>query len=64
MDAQSVAWLQTYLADFEGTVLAITHDRYFLEETCKWILELARGEGKPFEGDASADALASLAAAC
>jgi len=53
LDAQSVAWLQTYLADFEGTVLAITHDRYFLEETCKWILELARGEGKPFEGNYS-----------
>ena len=53
LDAQSVAWLQTYLADFQGTVLAITHDRYFLEETCKWILELERGEGKPFEGNYS-----------
>ena len=47
LDAQSVAWLQTYLNDFPGTVVAITHDRYFLEETCKWILELERGEGKP-----------------
>jgi sulfate-transporting ATPase len=53
LDAQSVAWLQTYLADFKGTVVAITHDRYFLEETCKWILELERGEGKPFEGNYS-----------
>jgi len=53
LDAQSVAWLQTYLNDFPGTVVAITHDRYFLEETCKWILELERGEGKPFEGNYS-----------
>ena len=53
LDAQSVAWLQAYLADFGGTVVAITHDRYFLEETCKWILELERGEGKPFEGNYS-----------
>ena len=53
LDAQSVAWLQTYLAEFAGTVVAITHDRYFLEETCKWILELERGEGKPFEGNYS-----------
>ena len=53
LDAQSVAWLQTYLAEFKGTVLAITHDRYFLEETCAWILELERGEGKPFEGNYS-----------
>ena len=44
LDAQSVAWLQTYLMDFKGTVVAITHDRYFLEETCGWILELERGE--------------------
>jgi len=51
LDAQSVAWLQTFLQDFKGTVVAITHDRYFLEETCKWILELERGEGKPFEGN-------------
>ena len=48
-----MAWLQTYLADFKGTVLAITHDRYFLEDTCKWILELERGEGKPYEGNYS-----------
>jgi len=53
LDAQSIAWLQTYLADFKGTVVAITHDRYFLEDTCAWILELERGEGKPFEGNYS-----------
>jgi ATP-binding cassette ChvD family protein len=53
LDAQSIAWLQTYLDEYPGTVLAITHDRYFLEETCKWILELERGEGKPFEGSYS-----------
>ena len=44
-------FLQSFLADFKGTVVAITHDRYFLEETCGWILELERGEGKPFEGN-------------
>jgi len=53
LDAQSVAWLQTFLQDFKGTVVAITHDRYFLETTCKWILELERGEGVPFEGNYS-----------
>jgi len=53
LDAQSVAWLQNFLEDFKGTVVAITHDRYFLETTCKWILELERGEGVPFEGNYS-----------
>jgi len=51
LDAQSVAWLQSYLEGFQGTVVAITHDRYFLEKSCGWILELERGEGKPFEGN-------------
>jgi len=51
LDAQSVAWLQSYLEGFRGTVVAITHDRYFLEKSCGWILELERGEGKPFEGN-------------
>uniref|UniRef100_A0A7S3X2Q5 ABC transporter domain-containing protein n=1 Tax=Emiliania huxleyi TaxID=2903 RepID=A0A7S3X2Q5_EMIHU len=51
LDAQSVAWLQSYLEGFKGTVVAITHDRYFLEKSCGWILELERGEGKPFEGN-------------
>jgi len=50
LDAQSVAWLQTFLQEFKGTVVAITHDRYFLENSCEWILELERGEGKPFKG--------------
>jgi len=50
LDAQSVAWLETFLDTFKGTVVAITHDRYFLDNTCKWILELDRGEGVPFEG--------------
>jgi ATP-binding cassette ChvD family protein len=50
LDAESVAWLEKYLNDFKGTVVAITHDRYFLENSCQWILELDRGEGYPFEG--------------
>ena len=50
LDAESVQWLERYLADFAGTVVTITHDRYFLEKSCGWILELERGEGKPFEG--------------
>ena len=54
LDAQSVAWLQTYLQNFKGTVVAITHDRYFLEKSCQWILELERGQGVPFEGCYSA----------
>lgn len=54
LDAASVAWLQTFLAGFKGTVVAITHDRYFLESACQWILELERGEGVPFEGNYSA----------
>jgi ATPase subunit of ABC transporter with duplicated ATPase domains len=49
LDAESVAWLERYLADFKGTVVAITHDRYFLENSCGWILELDRGEGIPHE---------------
>ena len=54
LDAASVAWLQTFLSGFKGTVVAITHDRYFLESACQWILELERGEGVPFEGNYSA----------
>lgn len=54
LDASSVAWLEQFLDTFPGTVVAITHDRYFLENTCKWILELDRGEGVPFEGSYSA----------
>ncbi|HSD86229.1 MAG TPA: energy-dependent translational throttle protein EttA, partial [Kofleriaceae bacterium] len=51
LDAESVAWLEKHLEEFRGTVVAITHDRYFLENVAKWILELDRGEGHPFEGN-------------
>ncbi len=54
LDAESVAWLETYLAEFPGTVVAITHDRYFLDNVAGWILELDRGAGHPFEGNYSA----------
>lgn len=53
LDTESVAWLERYLQDFKGTVVAITHDRYFLENSCGWILELDRGEGIPYEGNYS-----------
>ena len=53
LDAESVAWLERTLEDFKGTVVAITHDRYFLDNVAKWILELDRGEGHPFEGNYS-----------
>ncbi|MFN8668496.1 MAG: energy-dependent translational throttle protein EttA [Gemmatimonadaceae bacterium] len=51
LDAESVAWLEHFLADFAGTVVAITHDRYFLDNVAKWILELDRGSGFPYEGN-------------
>ena len=53
LDAESVAWLEKHLELFPGTVVAITHDRYFLDNVAKWILELDRGEGHPFEGNYS-----------
>jgi len=53
LDAESVAWLERYLAEYEGTVLAVTHDRYFLDNVAGWILELDRGEGIPFQGNYS-----------
>jgi ATP-binding cassette ChvD family protein len=53
LDAESVAWLQRFLADFPGTVVTITHDRYFLDEVAGWILELDRGRGIPYEGNYS-----------
>ncbi|HUF50545.1 MAG TPA: energy-dependent translational throttle protein EttA [Longimicrobiales bacterium] len=53
LDAESVAWLERHLADFRGTVVAITHDRYFLDNVAKWILELDRGAGIPWEGNYS-----------
>lgn len=54
LDAESVAWLERYLRDFTGTVVAITHDRYFLDNAAGWILELDRGRGIPYEGNYSA----------
>ncbi|MBB3231158.1 ATP-binding cassette ChvD family protein [Halomonas stenophila] len=53
LDAESVAWLERFLHDYNGTVVAITHDRYFLDNVAGWILELDRGEGIPFEGNYS-----------
>jgi ATP-binding cassette ChvD family protein len=54
LDAESVAWLERFLHDFPGTVLAVTHDRYFLDNVAGWILELDRGHGLPFRGNYSA----------
>ena len=54
LDAESVAWLERYLDDYPGTVVAVTHDRYFLDNVAGWILELDRGKGLPFEGNYSA----------
>ncbi len=53
LDAESVAWLEKFLETFPGTVVAITHDRYFLDNVAKWILELDRGRGVPYEGNYS-----------
>ena len=53
LDAESVEWLERFLKDYSGTVVAITHDRYFLDNVAKWILELDRGRGIPFEGNYS-----------
>jgi len=53
LDAESVAWLERFLRDYAGTVVAITHDRYFLDNVAGWILELDRGHGYPFEGNYS-----------
>ena len=53
LDAESVAWLQRFLKDYPGTVVTVTHDRYFLDEVAGWILELDRGRGLPFEGNYS-----------
>jgi len=51
LDAESVAWLERYLEEYPGTVVAVTHDRYFLDNVAGWILELDRGEGLPFKGN-------------
>ena len=53
LDAESVYWLERFLQDYSGTVVAITHDRYFLDNVAQWILELDRGRGIPFEGNYS-----------
>lgn len=54
LDAESVEWLEQYLVDFPGTVVAVTHDRYFLDNAAEWILELDRGEGIPYKGNYTA----------
>ena len=51
LDAESVAWLERHLAEYAGTIVAVTHDRYFLDNVAGWILELDRGQGYPFEGN-------------
>src|SRR5213076_618605 len=53
LDAESVAWLETHLAEYPGTIVAVTHDRYFLDNVAGWILELDRGRGIPYEGNYS-----------
>src|SRR5581483_4539051 len=53
LDAESIAWLERFLKDFKGTVVAVTHDRYFLDNVAGWILELDRGRGIPWEGNYS-----------
>ncbi len=53
LDAESVAWLENYLQKYEGTVILVTHDRYFLDNVVKWVLELDRGQGIPWEGNYS-----------
>src|SRR5258707_11456271 len=53
LDAESVAWLEHFLEDYKGTVVAVTHDRYFLDNAASWILELDRGQGIPYEGNYS-----------
>jgi ATP-binding cassette ChvD family protein len=54
LDAESVSWLEQHLAQYPGTVVAVTHDRYFLDNVAKWILEIDRGQGIPFEGNYTA----------
>jgi ATP-binding cassette ChvD family protein len=54
LDAETIAWLQQHLIDYKGTILIVTHDRYFLDDITSWILELDRGRGVPYEGNYSA----------
>ena len=51
LDAESIDWLEQHLQQYEGTVIAVTHDRYFLDDVSEWILELDRGEGIPWHGN-------------
>src|SRR5262249_29573695 len=53
LDAESVAWLERHLQEYHGTVVAVTHDRYFLDNVAQWILELDRGQGIPWKGNYS-----------
>src|SRR5262249_20461864 len=53
LDAESVAWLESHLAEYQGAVVAVTHDRYFLDNVAGWILELDRGKGIPYQGNYS-----------
>lgn len=53
LDAESIDWLEQHLQQYEGTVIAVTHDRYFLDDVSEWILELDRGEGIPWKGNYS-----------
>ena len=53
LDAESIDWLEQFLQNYEGTVIAVTHDRYFLDNVAGWILELDRGEGIPWKGNYS-----------
>lgn len=54
LDAETIAWLQQHLINYKGTILIVTHDRYFLDDITSWILELDRGRGIPYEGNYSA----------
>ena len=54
LDAETIAWLQKHLIEYKGTILCVTHDRYFLDDITSWILELERGRGIPYEGNYSA----------
>ena len=63
LDAESVLWLERFLAEYKGTVVAVTHDRYFLDNVAGWILELDRGRGIPYQGNYSGLARAEAGAA-
>ena len=63
LDAESVAWLEKHLEEYKGTVVAVTHDRYFLDNVAGWILELDRGRGLPFKGNYTRLARAEAGAA-